>query len=270
MKQILILTFLALIFFSCQKENSLEQAPVIPPVETMIINFGKLADANKSAEFEKINWLYSATTVGTWTALIGTTFAVPVAAFRSAFNHQPAAVDNLTWQWQYEVEGFTSQYTARLVGKLQTTEIKWEMYITKKGIEPFDEFLWFEGTSKTDGTSGQWILYHSAGFPEKTVQIDWKREGEKVGEIKYTYIREKNDQRQTDNFKGSNIAYGLQKGDFDIYVNVHAYNVSITSFSDTFIEWSSTNYSGHVKSEQFFKDSNWHCWDSQGNDINCN
>ena len=77
-----------------------------------------------------------------------------------------------------------------LLGTLEADQVKWEMYITKTGIEPFDEFLWFEGTSKIDGKSGQWILYHSAAFPEKTVQIDWKKEAEEVGEIKYTYVRE--------------------------------------------------------------------------------
>ena len=270
MKQILSVTFLALLLFACEKESTFEAAPTIPPVETMIIDFGKMADATKSAEIAKTNWVYSATTVGTWSIILGTTFAVPVAAFRSAVNTVPTVIDNTTWQWQYEVEGFTSQYLARLVGKLQSNEIKWEMYISKKGIDSFDEFLWFEGTSKIDGNSGQWILYHSAAFPEKTVQIDWKKEGELVGEIMYTYIREKNDQRQTDKFNGSTLTYGLQNNEFDIYVNVHTWNYTSNSFNDTFIEWNHTAYNGHVKAEHFFNDINWHCWDSQGNDIICN
>ncbi len=270
MKQIVAFTILALFFFSCEKENSTEVAPVLPPVETMIIDFGKMAGNTKSAEIAKTNWLYSATTVGWWSVILGTTFAIPVEAFRSAIKVEPTYIDNLTWQWQYTVNGFTSQYTARLTGKLQSQEVKWEMYVTKTGIQSFDEFLWFEGTSNIDGNSGQWILYHSAAFPEKTIQIDWKKETEKVGEIKYTYVREKNDQGQADNFNGSTLTYGLQNTDFDIFVNVHAYNADNIGFNDSFIEWNSTNYTGHVKAEKFFNDSNWHCWDSEGNDINCN
>ncbi|MBK6281861.1 MAG: hypothetical protein IPF54_03595 [Draconibacterium sp.] len=269
MKQILPFIILMMFFFSCEKENSTEVAPELPPVETMIVDFGKIADITKSADIAKTNWLYSATTVGWWSIITGTTFAIPVAAFRSAIEVEPTYIDNLTWEWNYSVDGFTSQYSARLVGKLLSKEVKWEMYISKTGIQPFDEFLWFEGTSNIDGNSGQWILYHSSAFPEKTIQIDWKKETEKVGEIKYTYIREKNDQRQTDSFNGSTLTYGLQKMELDIFVNIHAYNAEDKKFNDSFIEWNSTNYFGHVKAENFFNDSNWHCWDSQGNDILC-
>jgi hypothetical protein len=178
-------------------------------------------------------------------------------------------MDNLTWQWQYSVEGFTSQYTARLVGKVLTNGVQWEMYISKKGIQPFDEFLWFEGISSTDGNSGQWILYHSAAFPERTIQIDWEKKEEKVGEIKYTYVRQNNDQGQKDNFNGSTLTYGLQNKEFDIYVNIHAYNEQDKKFNDSFIEWSSKIYTGHVKAVNFFNDNNWHCWDSEGNDTTC-
>lgn len=270
MKKILAVAFISLLFFSCGKDNTPTPAPKLPPVETMIIDFGKLADATKSAEFSKTNWVFSATTVGSWSLIIGTTFVVPVAAFRKAIKTEPKRIDNLTWQWDFSVEGFTSQYSARLVGKLQSTSVMWEMYISKKGISPFDEFLWFEGTSNIDGAGGQWILYHSAAFPEKTIQIDWKKEAEKVGEIKYTYVRQKNDQGQKDNFNGSTLVYGLQKSEFDIFINVHAYSSEKMNFIDTAIEWNSTNYTGHVKAAHFFNDSNWHCWDSQGNDIICN
>jgi hypothetical protein len=271
MKHIFPLAFLALVLFGCnEEETQFNEAPAIPPVETMVIDFGSMANNTKSATFERTNWIYSATTVGAWNVIIGTTFAVPVAAFRAAINSQHTVIDNVTWQWEYEVEGFTSQYLARLVGKLQSDEIKWEMYITKKGINGFDEFLWFEGTSKTDGKSGRWELYHSNVFPEKTILIDWKRENETVGEIMYTYVREKNDQREKDNFNGSTLTYGLQEGEFDIYVYVHAWDTQINQFNDTFIEWSRSAYNGHVKSENFFNDNNWHCWDSQGNDVVCN
>jgi len=270
MKQILAFSLIAMLFFSCEKESTTTTAPNLPPFETMVIDFGKFSNPTKSAEVTNTNWLFSAVTVGAWSVILETTFAVPVAAFHSAINTQPKAIDDLTWQWEYSVEGFTSQYTARLVGKLLPKGVQWEMYITKTGIQAFSEFLWFEGTSNIDGTSGQWILYHSSAFPEKTIQIDWKKETEKAGEIKYTYVRQINDQGQTDNFNGSTLTYGLQNMDFDIFINVHSYNVEKKGFNDSFIEWSSKNYTGHVKAENFYNDSNWHCWDSKGSDVDCN
>ena len=229
-----------------------------------------MADYTKSATPAKTNWTFSATSIGIWNLIIGTTFAIPVAAFNSAFGYEPTNVDDLTWQWMYSVDGFTSQYTARLIGKLQPSQVKWEMYITKTGIESFDEFLWFEGTSDLDNNSGQWILYHSSEFPEKTIQIDWKKENDEIGEIKYTYVRELNDERQSDSFNGSTLTYGLQNSEFDAYVNIHAYNLQKGVFTDSFIEWSRTNFNGHVKAEHYFGDTDWHCWDTEGIDIDCN
>lgn len=264
-----ILLLLVIVVSSCKKDETPGNAPVLPPAETMVIDFSKFGTTEKSASLLRSNWLYAATTVGAWNIIIGTTFAVPVAAFKIAINHQPQKIDGSTWQWQYTVDGFTSQYSARLTGKLEATKVIWEMYISKEGIESFEEFLWFEGTSNIDGTSGNWILYHSAGFPEKTVQIDWKKEDAEVGEIKYSYIRELNNQRQSDDFNGSTLTYGLQDEVFDVYVSVHAFDNQIQEFSDTFIEWNRTDYTGRVKAEHYFSDTSWHCWDNQGYDIEC-
>jgi hypothetical protein len=269
------LLIVILILSSCQKDETI-QAPAIPPAGTMVIDFGNLADANKSGSITKnelvtkTNWLISATTVGVWNVIIGTTFAVPVAAFKTSFNQTPSKINNTTWEWDYSVNGFTSQYSARLVGTLQTNQVNWEMFISKTGIDSFDEFLWFEGTSALDGKSGQWILYNSAEFPDKTVQIDWQKEGDEVGNIKYTYIREINSLNQPDNFNGSYLICGLQDETFDAYVTVHTYDNQAESFTDSYIEWSRSDFSGHIKAEYFFNDSEWHCWDSTGNDVDCN
>ena len=55
-----------------------------------------------------------------------------------------------------------STYTARLTGQIRTSDVAWKMYITKEGTGGFPEFVWFEGTSKLDGTGGQWILNQSS------------------------------------------------------------------------------------------------------------
>ena len=266
--QYLIILILSIGLFSCEKKETLKTAPELPPVESMVFDFSNL-DLYKSVEISKVNWIYSATTVSFWSTILATTLAVPVAAFRSAFAHQPVKINNQTWQWQYDVDGFTSTYTARLVGKLESSHIKWEMYIAKTGIEAFDEFLWFEGTSETDGNSGQWTLYYSPVYQDKLIQIDWEKEGESVGQIMYTYIREKVNQTTDDNFFGSTLTYGLQDSGFDIYIDVHIYSQQESDFIDCNIEWSSTDYNGHVKSESFFNDTEWHCWDISGNDIDC-
>lgn len=107
-------------------------------------------------------------------------------------------------------------------------------------------------------------------LPTMLVLFSCEKEADEIGEIKYTYVRDLNDQRQPEVFNGSTLTYGLQDSGFDIYVNIHSYDIQPTSFSDTFIEWSRTNYTGHIKAEHLFNNTNWHCWDNQGNDIDCN
>ena len=266
--KILIFLILGIGLFSCDKTETLKTAPELPPLESMVFDFSKF-NLYKSAEISNVNWIYSATTVSFWGTILATTLAVPVAAFHSAVGHQPAKINDSAWQWQYDVDGFTSTYTARLVGKLESGHIKWEMYISKTGINSFDEFLWFEGTSEPDGNSGQWILYFSPEYKDKLLQIDWVKEGENIGQVKYTYIREKDGQNNDDNYFGSTLTYGRQDSELDIYVDVHIYSIQETDFVDSNIEWSSSEYNGHVKAVHFFDNSEWHCWDSSGNDIEC-
>lgn len=271
MKQILFTFFAVFAIFSCDSDDPNKTAPKIPAVETMVVDFGFFDDVEKSAQSEKSNWVFSATTVGVWSFIVGTTFAVPVAAFKSAIAAEPSVVDPLTWQWEFNVEGFSAEYNARLVGKLQSvSQVNWEMYISKTGNNPFEDFLWFEGSSNIDRKSGQWILFHSPAFPEEVVQIDWIKNEDEVGEIKYTYVRKFNNQRESDMFSGSVLTYGLQKGEMDVFMNINAYDLQQNAFKETFIEWSRTGVNGHVKAEHFFNDSNWHCWDAERNDKDCN
>ena len=270
MKKLTALTLVVLVLFAgCNKDDLDKRAPALPPAETLEIDFSRFAISEKSAAQQRVNWIYSATTVGIWNVIIGTTFAVPVASFRTAVKHEPVKTGDNTWQWQYDLDGFASRYTARLTGTLESGHVKWEMYISKEGIHAFDEFLWFEGESKNDGKSGWWLLYHSHLFPDETVRIDWKLENEGIGEILYTYVRETNNEGLPDPFKGSTLRYGLQLGAFDAYVQSQTWDNARQVFNDTHIEWSRKNFSGRVKSQHFYKDSKWHCWDEQGYDLDC-
>lgn len=274
MKPFLFMLISLLIFTACEKDPDEKKAPEIPPVETFYIDFGEMANTNKSAESGKTNWIYSATTIGAWNIITWSKLAIPVAAFKSAINQTPEVIDDVTWTWQwtYTIEGFNNEYTARLIGKLETASgVKWQMYVSKNGEDnSFEDFLWFEGTSDTDGKSGNWIVYHSPGYNERIILIDWTKESEEIGEITYSYVRKLNDLRLPDEFNGSTLTYGLQDSELDAYVHFHTYNAQKDAFVDTEIEWNRSDYSGHIKAEHFFNDTDWHCWDADGNDVDCN
>lgn len=268
---ILLISVLGLsIFSSCEKNK--DTPPEIPPYSTMAIDFSKFTTDTKSAQTDttQINYASAGLTIFAWNVALTATLVVPVAAFYQSFENKAEYLGDKTWQWNYNGSGFANTYHARLVGTIRENDVKWEMYISKSGIGAHEEFLWFEGTSKSDGTSGQWILYHSYAIQNEVLQIDWKKTGNEVGQVKYTYVYEPfvNGTQLT---VGSSLTYGLTDGDLDAFYNIE-YSTRERS-SDIMlkvnIEWSTTTYNGRIKAEHYFQDQNWHCWDSQGYDTLC-
>jgi hypothetical protein len=246
------------LFISCKKDKG--EPPVLPPKESMLMDFSNFASTKKSAEFipgEKgtanSNWEYAAVVAGYWRVIINTNLIVPVTAFKLAVEQAPVNIGTKTWQWSYTVTLPGGTYKARLTGLIRSSDVQWKMYITGESTDVFAEFLWFEGTSKLDATGGQWILYQDALAPVAYLQIDWTKTDTSVGYIKYTYLK-------NDTFLNSYIEYGLTSNVLNAYYTIHYYNS--VKFSDVNVEWNTTTYNGHVKSIDYLGDSNWYCWDS--------
>jgi hypothetical protein len=276
MKKLLTITLIIILSAgflpNCKKDKG--EPPVLPPSESMSIDFTNFASGKKSAEpvsiqkgTENSNWEFAAVVAGVWRLIINTTLAVPVASFKLAVNHSPAYLSDKTWQWSYDVPVLTATYKARLTGQIRTSDVLWKMYITKEGTGGFIEFLWFEGTSKLDGTGGQWIINHSNQFVEPTLKIDWEKSGTAIGSIKYTYVRTLRDNRTADPLRDSYITYGLTNNALDAYYSIHYYNG--IKFSDVDVEWNTTTDNGRVKCLDYLGDTEWHCWDSNKINVVC-
>lgn len=269
MKKITYLVIVLGFLTGCNKNT--EDPPMLPPLESMTIDFGNFDTEKKHASFsmskgiESVNWEFSAFVAGTWNSIIVSTLAIPVITYKKALDEMPVYLDDKTWEWRYEVPFFTAVYKARLTGQIRTQDVEWKMYVTREGAGGFSEFLWFQGTSQLDGKTGQWILNHSSSFKEPVLQIDWESNGISVEKIKYTYVRALNDSRLDDPFRSSYIEAGLQTGGpYNAYYKIHYFNGA--DFSDMIVEWSATGKHGRVQCEQFFTDELWHCWN--GNYVN--
>jgi hypothetical protein len=271
----LAITLVSLMFVSCEKKG---EAPTLPPYESMAIDFSKF-DINqsksavgdlKSTEVVGLNYTYAALNVGVFSAIIGVTLVVPVTCFYNSFSIEPVFLGDATWQWSVDYTAFGGTYHARLTGEVRSNDVKWEMYISRDGIGAFNEFMWYEGTSSSDGSGGQWILKHSQQFQEPLLQIDWERSGSEVGLVKYTIIRELENDRSPNVQNGAYIETGLVNGDLDAYYTIHVYDaLTLHDFADINIEWSTTTYNGRVKSPLFYTNVDWHCWDGTGADVSC-
>jgi hypothetical protein len=279
MKKIILSLFflgLGVVFFSgCEKDK--DEAPQLPPYESMAIDFSKFSSEDKSAndistDTTAINYISAGLTIIAWNAILTGTLIVPVATFYQAVNQTPVYLGEKVWQWEFDGTGFANTYHARLTGTIRDNDVKWEMYISKSGIGEHGEFKWFEGTSNLDGNSGQWILYHSFQLQEAVLQIDWEKSGTEIGSVKYTYVRESENNLEAQQLTvGSNLQYGLTDNALNAYYNID-YSTRDRSASTNLqvnIEWSTTEYNGRIKAEHYFQDTDWHCWDSEGFDADC-
>jgi hypothetical protein len=262
--------FAAYLLTSCKKDKG--DPPTLPDAESMSIDFTNFQSLTKSgvAEMPKgvnqINWEYSALVASYWKSVISGTLAIPVAAFKIAIDQTPTYVSGKTWQWTFTVNVLSVSYSARLTGEIRSTDVLWNMYVSKTGAGSFTDFLWFTGTSKLDGTGGQWILNYSPTFNEQVLTIDWTAASGSVNYVKYTYVRVLNDARSADPFKDSYIEYGSASSPYDHKYTVHYKN---TDWYDVNVEWNSSTKAGHVKCQKFYGDILWHCWDTSYLDTTC-
>ena len=245
-------------FISCKKDKG--QPPVLPPYESMVIDFSNFTSLKKSADSdpagkgtESSTWEFAAVVAGVWSSMISENIEVPLAAFEAAINYKPVYVSENLWQWSYDFDLGPDAYKAKLQGKITTSTVNWKMYITYEGTGGYNEFLWIEGTSKTDGTGGQWLFSQSPQSAPKIFQDDWTKSGDKVSGVKYTYVK-------NDTNKDSFINYLiLTSGSFDESYNIHFSN---GMYSDSDIEWNLNTWDGRLKCVDYLQDDNWYCWDT--------
>lgn len=262
---VLIIILSAGVLTSCKKDKG--DPPVLPPQESMIIDFSNFTAPSKSGDASTVqkgsnnsNWLFAASVATFWNGVVTVTLAVPVYAFKQSIDQDPVYVDDKTWQWVYNTTLSGISYKARLTGKIRSTDVQWKMYITKSGDSGYTDFLWFEGTSLIDGTAGQWTLNESNESPVPILQIDWTKSGTAINSIKYTIVK--------DNvYKDSYIEYGPAADTYDSQYTVHYYNG--TRLSDVIIKWNKVTHDGTVQSTDY-NEGVWYCWDTNKVNVVCN
>ena len=263
----LITAFILSTFSGCKKDKG--DPPILPPQESMSMDFTNFTSGKKSLDVTATtqgtansNWEFAAVVVSVWRVLMTTTLAVPVASFKLASGSTPVYLKDKMWQWTYNSVTLAGvSYNARLTGEIGATDVVWKMYISRTGVGAYSEFLWYQGTSKLNGTSGQWILNQSQTVQDPVLQIDWTKSGDAIGSVKYTYIK------NADQFNTSYIEYGLTSNTLDAYFTVHYYNG--VKFSDVNIEWSTSLKNGRAKSADYLGDDNWYCCDENRINVTC-
>ena len=243
---------------TCKKDKG--EPPVLPPYASMVIDFSNFTTFKKSLPedgffkgTENSTWEFAAGLAGIWYTLISSNIQVPLDAFEAASGYKPVYVSENLWQWSYGFTSGTAGYKAKLKGKVSTGSVAWKMYITDETTGGFTDYLWIEGTAKSDGSGGQWFFRQSPASDVQIFQEDWTRSGDVVTSVKYTYTK-------SDSNNGSYITYTvLSSSQFDSAYHIH---FADGSYADSDIEWNSVTMDGRLKCLDYLQDQNWYCWDT--------
>ena len=276
MKRLNVIFALALSIFliqSCTKDDVNEvvndpyanqAAPELPAPESFVMPFEAFSGfTDEDANARTLNnWGHSAANVLVWNTLLTVTLAVPTLSFYESFNHDAEYQGQGVWLWAYEVNDNGTIYQAKLYGELLvTSEVKWDMYISKVG--GFQNVNWYSGVTANDGSYANWNLNHQPNNPAPFINIDFQRDnGNGAKSIRYTNVI------PGDNGNGGYIEYREGQGaapGFDRGYDV--FNAEIDNLLE--INWDSVNKSGRVKDFNKYGDDEWHCWGTDLHDIDC-
>lgn len=263
-------------------DGDIEGAPTLPPVYTLVPDFGDFANAEAAsastddagvnvqlasfaaADSDSVspaadvidNYLHAAGHVGFWNLVIVVGLAVPVWSFTESFNHDPVEQDDGSWIWSYSAHIGGVLHTAELQGAFVDNEVHWDMYITKEGH--YEDFNWYSGVCNLPATEGYWIIQEGPNKRHDLLRIDWERNpSEGTWNVKYTNIKEGGAEN------GGYIHYGVTTDEpYDAFYDI--YNKGQDNLVE--IEANRTTEEGRVKNERHFGDDEWHYWDSSHSD----
>lgn len=262
MKRLTLIVLISTFLVNCGSEDNevIPDAPSIPPLRSFVMDFS-IEDLSSTGRQEaKNNWTVSVLSVAFWNTVITANRIVPAAAFTNAIGRTPnfdASIPGWVWEYNFDVLGVT--HTGKLIAKATSTEIQWEMLISRLGF--YDEFSWFTGTSALNGLSGTWTLNRDTDNPEPFTLIEWNRalDGTEA-DIKYTNIASSDS-----NFNGFIFQKLTSDTGFDRFYDIFYPNNSST----VNIEWSSQSGNGRIKDPARFGDPDFKCWDETQEDIEC-
>ena len=243
--------------------NSCEKAPdamELPPAESLVINLDAFPSSTTKALGPESAWnfAHAGLSVLFWNTAVVLNIAIPTVAYAAAFNHDPVYLGDNSWEWSYSVPVNGKTVVARLVGtRIDNETFSMEMTLSENG--GFQDFKWFEGVIRYDHTAANWTLAHSPDNGVDYLDIAYTKDFETdVANIRYTVIDPQNE------LYNDYIDYGINpEFDFDAHYTISRADTT------TMIEWNTTTDAGRVKDERRFGDTEWHCWDTQLQDVDC-
>ena len=262
-KFLLVLVLSASVVMNGCKKDDEGDPPELPPKSALLMDFTGFESQKKSVE--QYHFAQAALTVWFWDILALATVAVPSVAYAEAFNHDPVYKGDNSWEWAYSITQGQVEFSVKLVSqRISNEEFTLKFYVTTsepvyygQSMITLEDFMWFEGTVRYDRTTAEWTLYDPVS-EEGLLDISWEYNYEEdTWMIRYDIVDEENEQY------GSYIEQGHTTNAYNAYFEVQ-FGSDLTN-----IEWETTGFSGRIKAPHSFGDSDWHCWDEDKLDVEC-
>lgn len=138
-------------------------APALPDPERIVPNlsfFDQGQELAAKGAATKANFVNAYLRVAVVNALTRLVLTPPVAAFGVALHTIPSPQPDGSWLWVYTWVNGAEEAQIRLRGRAVGDAVAWELRVTALSNQPpFDNVLWFEGTTRRDGAEGRWIFH---------------------------------------------------------------------------------------------------------------
>jgi len=239
MKLGLSFLLITVILVGCSKETvngPEEEPPTLPPLESFKMEFSDFQSSGSMSKNASNQVILFVATIDQ--------------------DKEPTQLDDGTWVWTVDYN-LGVKHTASLHGKIVSTGVEWEMYISKENV--YEDFLWYTGKSDFLGTEGTWTLNNDPNNPTPLLGIEWNRKPQDgTADIKYMNIVPDGPEN------GGYIFYGInQETPYNAFYDI--YNKGQDNHTE--IEWNRTSKDGRVKDSKHFGDSDWHLWNSNLDDV---
>lgn len=158
---------------SCEKDNASKEAPNVPDISTLKIDFPSISTLEtKSGAKDTFHQLYG-TIVQIWMNMYENMLNVPMGALEIVASAEPSCEGGV-WTWRVSDYNCIGQkYSVALTGTEVRNKINWELSVTRDGTGGFRNYTWIEGWSKKDGSAGQWSVRVSPKDTDVMVTSDW-------------------------------------------------------------------------------------------------
>ncbi len=257
-KTALLVALIILINLSCKK-NKTEIPIPLPHIWTFTINDDDLKPLMQLPQYQdttKINAFIAAKNFNIWQTFIKQQTPLAYYALLNAYSAECSYFANNTWLWEYNVMYNSQNYKLKLYGTLLSDSIYWEAFSVKNNYQK----RLFTGKCDTAYREGYWIFYNNKYSPIKKIKIIWHAKYIDTLYKKQFIIIDTNSLNYNNCLIISNLDtefYKIRIKEYDKRKNEKFY-----------IKIDQTK-KGMIKDYYFFKDSIWHCWNSNFLNINC-